>query len=198
MAREARRHVALIGLRGSGKSTVGALLARALQRIFVDLDDEIAREYARAKARPSTRARSDENAHASAPSAGEILARIGEPAFRDLEESALERVLAREEPLVIATGGGVVESAENRERLARSATCVWLRVEVHELERRLEREATLRPSLTGAGPAAEIRILADRRNPLYAQAADLALDCGDRPPEAVAGLVIGKLREPGG
>ena len=186
MAREARRHVALIGLRGSGKSTVGALLARALQRPFVDLDDDLAREYAGAKALSPV------------PTAGEVLARIGEPAFRDLEESALERVLAREEPLVIATGGGVVESAENRERLARSATCVWLRVEVHELERRLEREATLRPSLTGAGPAAEIRILADRRNPLYAQAADLALDCGDRPPEAVAGLVIGKLREPGG
>src|SRR5262245_5950724 len=116
--------VALIGLRCSGKTSVGRELARLLDRPLVDLDVELAREFAR------------ERTLDTIPAAGEILAQQGEPVFRDIEQRALEVALSREDPCVIATGGGVVERSVNRERLHRSAVCVWLRVPIAELERR--------------------------------------------------------------
>lgn len=161
----AQRIVALIGLRASGKSTIGRALAQRLGRAFVDLDDEIVRLVEQ-----------DSAAHGRA-SAGELFAQLGEPAFRDLEERALVRVLDSEVACVVATGGGVVERASNRERLARDATCVWLVVSLAELARRMRASTTVRPSLTGKDPILEVGEIERRRRAWYADLAHLQLEC---------------------
>ena len=103
--------IALIGLRGVGKSTVGELLAPPLGARFVDLDAELA-----------------ELSAAPGESAGAFLARVGEEAFRAAELSALSGVLGgvgADETLVLACGGGVVETPAARELLG-AVLCVWL------------------------------------------------------------------------
>jgi shikimate kinase len=152
------RIVALIGPRCSGKTSVGRELARKLGWPFVDLDDEIARE------------------HAGAKGAGEVLAAVGEPAFRALEERVLRERLARGGPVVIACGGGVVELANSRQALAKLATCVWLRVSAKELARRMRGDPTSRPSLTGGDPVEEIEAVMSRREPLYEEIAAITID----------------------
>jgi shikimate kinase len=149
--------VALIGPRCSGKTSVGRELARQLGWPFVDLDDEIAA------------------AHESA-GAGEVLAEVGEVAFRALEERVLRERIAKGGPVVIACGGGVVELASSRQLLARRATCVWLRVSATELARRMRADSTLRPSLTRGDPVEEISTVLVRREPLYAEIAAIAID----------------------
>jgi shikimate kinase len=149
------RPIALVGLRASGKTTLGKLLSARLGRSFVDLDAEV--ELLDAALRGTRDVRR----------AGEILREEGEPRFRDLEERALERVLSRTEPLVLATGGGVVERARNRLLLRTRARCVWLAVPVEELQRRLQSDPTSRPPLDGCDAVAEVPALLARRAPLY-------------------------------
>jgi len=168
--------IALVGLRGSGKSTVGALLARELGREFVDLDLEIERAYREAHA--------DEGPLR----AGEILARVGEPEFRDLEARALSEVLARNAPLVLACGGGVVISEQNRARLRDSAWVVWLEAPVEELARRLADDPTPRPALTAAagGSAEELAALRDARQLWYERVSHLRIRTEGLTPAEVA------------
>lgn len=151
------RPIALVGLRASGKTTLGKLLAERLGRAFVDLDEEVSREDAALRATNELRA------------AGEILRDEGEPHFRDLEERALERVLSRTDALVLATGGGVVERARNRLLLRTRARCVWLVVPVEELQRRMRADATARPALLGGDPILEVPEIAARREPWFGE-----------------------------
>lgn len=174
--------VALIGLRCSGKTSVGRELSKLLDRPLVDLDVELARRFARER-------KLDE-----VPPAGEILARHGESVFRDAEQSALEDALSREDPCVLATGGGVVERSVNRERLHRSAVCVWLSVSIAELERRMRLDRGTRPALLGGDPVGEIAELAARRDPLYALIADYTIECGTRGAAELAREIAGLLR----
>jgi shikimate kinase len=179
-----RGAIALIGLRCSGKTSVGEALARRLARPFVDLDREIV-ALARREGRPE-------------PSAGELLAAIGEPAFRALEARALRATLDAGTPCVLATGGGVVEQAANRARLAERATCVWLCVPPAELARRMRADPTPRPSLTGAGAVAEIEALAARRDPWFAALAALRVAAGTGPASSVAAEIERLLGTDGG
>jgi shikimate kinase len=172
--RAARRVVALVGLRCSGKSSVGRELARLLARPFVDLDDEVA-------------------GLAGTDSAGAVIEELGLDAFRRLEARALERLLSSGEPGVLATGGGVVELPLNRQWLALHTRCVWLRAEPALLCARLLADPVLRPSLTGADPADEIEGLARARAPLYAEVAEYTLDVGEAPPEALAQRIAALL-----
>ena len=175
-----RVHLALLGLRCSGKSSVGRELARLLDRELVDLDERIVRLFGAEDTSP-------------ARTAGLILEERGESRFRDLEETALVETLLAPRPLVIATGGGVVERPANRRRLAGACVCVWLRAPLPELARRMRSDPTPRPSLTGADPADELEALARRRDPWYAATADLAYDCGRRGPEEIARAIAGAL-----
>lgn len=84
--------------------------------------------------------------------------------------------LAKGGPVVIACGGGVVESESSRRALERLATCVWLRVSTKELARRMRSDPTLRPSLTGGDPVGEIEAVLARREPLYAEVAAITID----------------------
>ena len=124
--------IALLGLRCAGKSTVGPLLARRLSRAFVDLDHEVLRFGGYAGSQAET--------------PGDLLERIGLGRFRDLEAGVLKKLLEPSPTLVIATGGGVVERADNRAWLRRVATCVWLSVPVDLLQERLARDTTQRPA----------------------------------------------------
>jgi len=166
------RPVALLGLRGSGKTTVGRLLAARLGRPFLDLDEELV-TWARHAGEP-------------ARSAGELLASRGERRFRELESDVLRRVLEPRPRLVVATGGGVVDREDNRVWLERVAWCVWISVPIEVLERRLALDPGDRPALTGLAPATELRHLLARRAPLLEALADLVVEAGDAGPEELA------------
>lgn len=166
------RHVALVGMMGSGKSTVGRRVAALTGREFVDLDETIvAREGI---------------------SIPEIFATDGEAAFRRAEWEALVAVLDRTDPVVVATGGGVVTSATCRDLLGRSAEVVWLRADPSALAERVG-DGRGRPLLSGEDPAAVLSRLAADRDPLYAATADVVVDTEGLVVEAVADLVVSLL-----
>lgn len=151
-ARESR--IVLIGLSGSGKSTVGRRLAQRLGRRFFDTDAVV-----RAKAQQSI---------------AEIVQREGWDAFRRLECAVLDEALSVE-GVVVATGGGIVESTDAADRIAASACVVWLRAAVRSLLSRLTTDTEARP-LLASQPEQALRQMARRREPLYSRLADFAVD----------------------
>jgi shikimate kinase len=158
----------LIGAMGSGKSTVGAVVARRTGRPFVDLDAQVAAR-----------------AEVSIP---EIFARWGEDHFRRLEAEALAEVLSGGDAPVVATGGGVVMTPANRDLLGGSPTVVWLRAGLDTLVQRLG-EGAGRPLLAG-DPAAALPGLLEQRGPVYAELADVVVDVDDLDAVQVATAVI--------
>ena len=123
-----RRHVVLVGLMGVGKSTVGRRLAKELQRPFADVDEQV-----------------ELRAGCTIPT---LFSEQGEPAFRAVETEVLADLLGRPAPLVLAAGGGVVTTPENRSALADAgAFVVWLRASTEFLAARTD--PTHRPLLAG-------------------------------------------------
>ena len=183
MAHRKSATIALIGLRCSGKTSVGRRLALVLARPFVDLDAVIAERFR------------VERALGDDVTAGEILTTFGEETFRDAEEEALAHVIANEPRCVLATGGGVVERAENRDLLAARAFCIWLKVSSDELVRRWLADARSRPSLTDLDPHAEVDALSARRAPHYGELADLEIDCQRLSSEELARRISARLRD---
>lgn len=150
------RHVVLVGLMGSGKTTVGRRLAARLDRHFVDADAALEEIADRTIA--------------------EIFEQDGEAAFRDLESDTFEELLEHHEPCVIASGGGLVLRSDNRGRLRRrDVTVVLLDAGPAFLASRVEGKAH-RPLVNGATSALELltRLHAER-SPLYAEVADLTV-----------------------
>lgn len=165
-----RRHVALVGMMGAGKTTVGRELAGRLGRPFVDLDDVVAA--------------------GAGCSVSEVFAREGEAGFRARERAALAEVCAAAVPQVIACGGGAVLDPANRALLASCARVVWLRARSDALAARVADGAD-RPLLAGtSGAAARARRLADlaaEREAAYAAVADDVVDTDGRSADEVAG-----------
>lgn len=157
--------IALVGMPGCGKSTVGRQLARQLGMRFVDSDAAI-------EQRLGEPIRS-------------FFERAGEPAFREIETEVLTELLTREGELVLATGGGAVLRDPNREALHAHATVLYLRSTPEELFRRL-RHDTQRPLLQVRDPMAKLRELYAQRDPLYRRCSHYVLETG-RP--SVHGLV---------
>lgn len=181
------RTIALVGLRASGKSSVGEALARLLDMPFVDLDDEVA-------------LLADEDAideEHKLSSVGSVWMVLGEPAFRDLESEALERVLRRPGACVLATGGGTIERERNREWLASRALVVWLDVPVPELQRRLRADDAARPPLMGKDAIDEVPEVARQRIPLYAEVAQVRVEAGAGTASEIAGRIAIRLNRPG-
>ena len=173
------RPVALVGLRGSGKTAVGRELGLLLRRPLVDLDVAVVRFGTYSGYR--------------AASPGELLERAGRARFRDLEATALRMHLEPQTEIVLATGGGVVEREDNRVWLGRSAATVWLDASDATLLSRLAADPTARPSLTGLAPAEELRLLRARRAPYYAEVAFLRLSTDEEEPPALARKVAAAL-----
>lgn len=157
-------HLALVGLMGVGKSSVGRLLAARWGRPFVDLDRAV-----------------EDRAGAEV---AQVFAERGEPGFRRLEAEVLDEVLSADEPAVISCGGGVVTTPANRAALADRSTVVWLTASVEVLALRVG-DGSSRP-LLGDDPPGALRALAAEREPLYREVADHLVDTTDRAPAAVA------------
>jgi shikimate kinase len=154
--------ISLVGLPGSGKSTVGRQLARRLQQPFFDSDHVI-----------------EERLGYSIRQAFE---RDGEEHFRDLEESVLDE-LTQIPDAVISTGGGSVLRAATRQRLRERGHVVYLKSTPEELFRRLRHDVN-RPLLQVADPQARLRELYAARDPLYREAAHFVIETG-RPSVAI-------------
>lgn len=168
------RNIVLTGFMGTGKSSVGRLLAQRLGFRFCDLDARIVEEQG--------------------ISINEIFSRHGEPHFRALETAAVRR-LAREQQNVISTGGGAVIAPENRQLLMETGVVVNLTASVEEICRRL-REETDRPLLQENRSEERIeRMLADRE-PYYAHA-ELRIDTTGKSVEDVVAEIIVYLEERG-
>ena len=150
-----QKPIALLGLRGAGKSTLGAKLAEALKLPFVELDREVEKE--------------------AGAELGEVFAMYGQDAFRRFERRALERVLAQNERAVIATGGGLVTDAGTYKMLLERAVCVWLKASPEEHMARVIAQGDMRPFKGRSAALDEIRRLLADRDRLYGRA-DLVLD----------------------
>jgi len=142
--------IALIGLRGAGKSTLGAKLAAALSLPFVELDREVEKE-------------------AGAP-LGEVFAMYGQDAFRRFERRALERVLAEQPRAVIATGGSLVTDPGTYDLLLERCRCVWLKASAQEHMARVLAQGDTRPFKGRSAALDEIRKLLADRERLYGRA----------------------------
>ena len=165
---EAQRHLALVGLMGSGKSTIGRRLADELGRPFVDADDVVVERAGR-------------------PIAA-IFAADGEAEFRRIEAAVLADLLGGDEPHVIATGGGAVLDAATCAVLAERAEVVWLRGSPRTLALRLGDDAT-RP-LLGDDPEAALERLEGQRRERYEAVADVVVDVDDLDAAATVDRIV--------
>jgi shikimate kinase len=163
------RTVALVGLMGAGKSTVGRKLAEELRVAFVDSDEEIEK--------------------AAGLSVQDIFDRHGEAEFRRGERRVIERLLLGP-PIVLATGGGAFMDAETRDLMKSRAITVWLRADLDVIWRRVSRRDT-RPLLKQPDPRSVLERLQQVRSPIYASA-DIVVDSNEGPAvEVVAAIVAG-------
>jgi len=153
-----RRTIALVGLMGVGKSSVGHRLANALGLPFRDADAEV--ETAAGRSIP------------------DIFAEFGEPAFREGERRVIGRLLD-EPPHVLATGGGAFMDARTREMIKAKAISIWLKTDLEVLARRVGRKDS-RPLLIGKDPLEVLKAQAEARYPAYAEA-DITVETGDAP-----------------
>lgn len=165
-----RRTIALVGLMGVGKSSVGRRLASALGVPFRDADAEVEAAAGR--------------------SIADIFSELGEPAFRDGERRVIARLLDQP-PHVLATGGGAFMSRETRELIKSKAVSVWLKTDLDILARRVGRKDT-RPLLTGKDPLEVLQAQAEARYPAYAEA-DVTVETGDSAHHVTVDQVIRAL-----
>jgi XRE family aerobic/anaerobic benzoate catabolism transcriptional regulator len=143
--------VALIGLRGAGKSTLGRLAAKRLRWKFIELNREVERECGFSMA--------------------EIFRLYGQEGYRRLELKALRKICARREPMILATGGGIVSEAASFELLLSSFFTIWLKAAPEEHMARVRQQGDLRPMANERAAMDELRTILSTREPFYARAA---------------------------
>jgi len=162
--------IALVGLMGAGKSSIGRRLAQRLGLPFIDADSEIEA--------------------AAGATIEEIFQRHGEAAFRDGERRVIARIL--DGPVhVLATGGGAFMDASTRALIRVRAVSVWLRADIELMLARVGRRSN-RPLLKGGEPRAVLEQLVAQRYPIYVEA-DITVDSIDGPPEATLERVMAAL-----
>jgi XRE family transcriptional regulator, aerobic/anaerobic benzoate catabolism transcriptional regulator len=142
--------IALIGLRGAGKSTLGKMLAKKIGWKFVELNKEIEAE--------------------NGLSIAEIIALYGQEGFRRMEQAALGQLLTDNQLTVLATGGGIVSEPLTFDLILSSYYTIWLKAEPEEHMARVRRQGDLRPMADDRSAMAELRNILVSREPLYARA----------------------------
>lgn len=168
------RTVALVGMMGAGKSSVGRRLAARLDVPFKDADAEIET--------------------AAGCTISEIFERYGEPAFRDGERRVIARLLS-EAPHVLATGGGAFMDAKTRENVKQSSVSVWIKAPIEILLQRVKRRDN-RPLLKTGDPKETLTRLLKEREPVYAEA-DLTIESEEGPHARAVDRIIAALKERG-
>jgi shikimate kinase len=163
--------LALVGMPGSGKSTVGRQLSRRLLLPFFD-SDQLIEEHLGCTIK-------------------DFFAREGEAAFRDIEEQVIAEVL-RGRPAVLATGGGAVLREPNRRALQAHSRVVYLRSSPEELYRRLRHDRH-RPLLQVADPLAKLRALYEERDPLYRETAHFVIETGRPSVPSLVNMILMQL-----
>lgn len=148
--RRAFSGIALIGLRGAGKSTLGKRLADMIGWSFVELNKEIERQ--------------------NGLSVPEIINLYGQEGFRRMEQAALVQLIARKELMVLATGGGIVSEPVTFDLVLKSFYTIWLKAEPEEHMARVRKQGDLRPMADDRSAMAELRNILVSREPLYARA----------------------------
>jgi XRE family aerobic/anaerobic benzoate catabolism transcriptional regulator len=168
-ASAAQGRIALVGLRGAGKTTLGQLAARALGVPFVELDREIER--------------------ASGMELSEIFAVHGQPMFRRLERQCLETIVARFEHAVIATGGSLVTEPATYDLLLSTCFVVWLSAGPEEHMGRVLAQGDLRPMADGPQAMDDLQAILESRKALYARANAVVDTGGKTESQAFAALL---------
>lgn len=167
-------HVYLIGYRGSGKTTVGKMVAQRLGWRFWDTDESIEAEAGRTIA--------------------EIFKNDGESKFRELEQVAIERIgELSSDPAVVALGGGAVLKEENRCVLVATGHRVWLSGSPKQLYERIssdERSTSMRPNLTDSGGYAEVEAVLAEREPIYRGLASLNINTDGKSPDEIVEEIL--------
>lgn len=164
-----RQRIALVGLRGAGKSTLGRALASGLSRPFVELNGAIEAE--------------------AGMSLNEVFMLYGQPGFRRLERRCLESFIGQHESAVITVGGGIVSEAETFNLLLMNCFTVWVKASPEEHMARVVAQGDFRPMEGNTEAMEDMRRILLAREPLYSKA-DLTLDTtGKRPEESLAQLL---------
>jgi XRE family transcriptional regulator, aerobic/anaerobic benzoate catabolism transcriptional regulator len=165
--------IALIGLRGAGKSTLGRILAQKIGWNFVELNKEIEAQ--------------------NGLSVAEIIALYGQEGFRRMEQTALTQLLAQKELTVLATGGGIVSEPVTFDLVLSSFYTIWLKAEPEEHMARVRSQGDLRPMADDRSAMTELRNILASREPLYARASAI-VDTAGLSVEAAAARLIDAVR----
>ena len=161
-------HLYLIGYRGSGKSTIGRVLAQRLKRPFVDSDDLI-----EAQCRMSIK---------------DIFATQGEPWFRDLEATIVTEASVLPIPTVVALGGGAVLREATQAVLQSTGKCIWLSASAEYLFQRIQSDQATqlrRPNLSQSGGFAEVADILCKRIPIYERLSDITVSVESKTPDEI-------------
>jgi XRE family aerobic/anaerobic benzoate catabolism transcriptional regulator len=167
-----RDRVALIGLRGAGKSTLGRLLADYLRVPFLELDQEIEKE--------------------AGLGLGEIMELHGQPGFRRLESGVLERLVATHPKAVVAAGGGIVAEGATFARLLESCLTVWVKASPEEHMQRVIDQGDLRPMRDNRRSMADLRAILASREALYARA-DIQVETSGRDVDGTLAVLVSAI-----
>ena len=169
-----RGRIALVGLRGAGKSTLGAILADRLEAPFLELDRLIEQE--------------------SGVSLSVLFDLYGQSGFRRLERRVLDQVIERYPRFVLATGGSLVSEPATFERLLTMCFTVWLRATPEQHMQRVIAQGDMRPMADNREPMSDLRRILDVREPLYRKA-DATIDTSGGPVEETAEMLEQAIRQ---
>jgi shikimate kinase len=161
----------LVGMMGSGKTTMGRALAKHLGKVFVDSDEEIQKRTG-----------------VTIPHIFDI---EGEAGFRQRETAAIDNLAGRDN-MVLATGGGAVLAKQNRELLQQNGIVIYLKAGVHDLWLRTRNDRN-RPLLQTGDPRAKLTELFQQRDPLYQQVADIVIHSGKQSVHALMLQLVGEI-----
>lgn len=156
-------NLVLVGMMGSGKTTIGRALAKHLGKTFVDSDEEI-----------------QQRTGVTIPHIFDV---EGEAGFRLRETAAIRELVGRHD-LVLATGGGAILAEQNRDMLGRNGIVIYLKTNVHDLWQRTRHDRN-RPLLQTGDPRAKLAELFEQRDPLYRQVADISIPSGKQSVQAL-------------